>query len=219
MKEFLKKNRIYISIIAYLMVLGGLCFFVARPIISNITKRNNEIQERIASQEMKKEKLSELPVIRNQFGMLEAQEGKMSIPLNESNVVNLVEKIEKIADDTGNKVKIELPENQDDTKKATKAKKIDDKAVKPILENLPSNKYIKINITLTGKYRNFIDFVKKMENTEYYCDLVSFKISSDNSGASISNPFQDNSNSNDIIIQDKDNVVSAIGAIFYLNND
>ncbi|MFH0969063.1 MAG: hypothetical protein V1804_00980 [Patescibacteria group bacterium] len=220
MKEFLKKNRIPLSIISYLAILGVLYFFSARPMVSSIEKKNNEIQERIANQEIRKEKITELPSIRKQSEMLGNQEEKLKILLSENNTVNLIEKIEKIADETGNKIKIELPEKQEDTKKASKPKKTGEKETKPISENLPSDKYTKINITLSGKYQNFISFMKKIENTEYYCDAISFKVSIDNSGSSKGNPFQDNLSSSDgSITQDKDNISSKIEAVFYLNNN
>ena len=61
-----------------------------------IEEKNNLIQEKIATQEINREKISKLPLFKDQFDKIEADESKIKIGLTNDRVVNLLEKIEEI---------------------------------------------------------------------------------------------------------------------------
>ena len=217
MLNFLKKNKIYLIITAYFVIVGAAYFFLVRPIIRKIEVRNNEIQEKIAGQEIKKEKIMQMPALKSQFEMVQKDEEKIKVSLNKDNLVGLIERIEKISEETGNKIKIELSEEQID-KKNTKAKKETDKDKNQII-SLPDDNYIRMKVILLGDYSGLLGFINKIENMDYYSDILSFKITDDlKDGSSFSgNPFsgsapKEGENATPI----KSNISSVIEVVFYL---
>jgi Tfp pilus assembly protein PilO len=221
MKDFIKKHKIVLIVTAYFVAVGLVSLFFAWPMMKEVREKNNELQTKMVDQEIKKDRLAKLSSIREQFEMVKNQEGAVNISLNKENVVSLVEKLEKISDDTGNKIKIELFDEQSEKKKSAQAKKANNDE-KIIIENLPSDKYIMINISLKGGYGSFMNFLKKLENMEYYADVVSVKVSknSDSQNVSASNPFETNPISENAPSEDgKNDVLSTISAVFYLENN
>lgn len=222
MKDFIEKYKIFLSVFVYVLILMLGYVFVVAPSFSKIDKKNSEIQEKIAKQENDKEKISKLPSFKSQFEMIANEEEKVKIGVSKDNVVALLEKIEKISGETGNRVKIEIENTQDQNKKdvsKSKEKEDDVKEEKKILENLPLDRFIKINIVLTGSYQNLISFLNKIENADYYSDIISIKISKDSEKNFSNNPF-DNSkitNTGNQKESEKNELFSRITIVFYLD--
>ena len=222
MKDFIEKYKIFLSVFVYVLILALGYVFVVAPSFSKIDKKNSEIQEKIAKQENDKEKISKLPSFKSQFEMITNEEEKVKIGVSKDNVVALLEKIEKISGETGNRVKIEIENTQDQNKKdvsKSKEKEDDVKEEKKILENLPLDRFIKINIVLTGSYQNLISFLNKIENADYYSDIISIKISKDSEKNFSNNPF-DNSkitNTGNQKESEKNELFSRITIVFYLD--
>lgn len=215
MKYFFEKYKTHLVIGVYLISVGAFFFFVARPIILNFDEKNNKIQESIADQESKKDRISNLPAVRNQMEMINSQKDKTEILLNEENTVSLIEKLEKISEETGNNIKIELSQENISSSKNSSSKKNSDKK-ETISDNLPSNAYIKMNISLKGKYENFLAFLRKLENSDYYSDVISFKITNyQKSLTSSSNPFKETSNEAEDIVGENF-ILANLEVIFYL---
>lgn len=215
MKDFFKKNKIQLAIYIYLIIIGMILFFIARPIILKINEKNNRIQENIADQESRKDRISNLPAVRNQIEMVNNQEDKTELLLNDENTVNLIEKLEKISEETGNNIKIELSQENSSSQKANSSKKNSEKK-EVITDNLPSDTYIKMNISLKGRYENFLAFLRKLENSDYYSDVISFNITNyQKSLTSSSNPFKEVSNGADDVVNN-DVVLTSLGVVFYL---
>ena len=82
--------------------------------------------------------------------------------------MELVEEFEKLAKDTGNEIKIEI--NEGKKEKDKKAKK-DDESIK-----LPSENYLQMNILIYGKYGDIFTFIKKLENINFWNDIISLNI-------------------------------------------
>jgi F0F1-type ATP synthase membrane subunit b/b' len=221
MKDFLKKNKTYLAISIYLILVGLVGFFVARPMVLAIEEKSNQIQQKIAIQERKEEKLKELPLIRSQYEEVRNQEEKMDTPLKNENIVSLVERLEKISEETGNKITMELSENKQDAKKDAAATNSEDEK-DALVKDLPSDKYIKMKIVLSGRYGNFLNFINKVENMEYYSDIVSVAIRRESeSGPGLEkNPFSGTRNLSNPENKtgDKDNINSQTVVVFYLEN-
>jgi hypothetical protein len=202
----------------YFFAIAAIYSFLARPLIRKIEAKNSKIQEIISDQEMKKEKIMQIPALKNQFEMVVKDEERIDIFLSRDNLVGLIEKIEKVSEETGNKIKIELSEEQLD-KKNTKSKKDAEKG-KTSSINLPSDNYIKMKMTLSGDYAGLLNFINKIENADYYSDIISFKITDNlkNSGNSSGNPFSSSTPREEgaVIIPAESNILSIIEAVFYL---
>lgn len=221
MKNFWKKYKTYLAISIYLIIIGLVGFFVAYPVMRSIRDKSDKIQQKIAMQERRKEKLLELSSMRSQFEEAKKQEEKINISLNKDNVVVLIEKLEKISEETGNKIKMELSNNEQDSKKNNNPVKKSNEEKDSLIEDLPSDKYVKIKIILSGRYENFLNFLNKIENMEFYSDVVSIAIkrASENGPGLSTNPFAKTNTLNiENVPEDKDAIISQIEAVFYLEN-
>ena len=220
MNDFLKKNKIYFLVATYSLVLVAVYFFTVNPLFSQIKNKNIEIQEKVANQESKKEKISKLPAFKSQFEKVKNNEEKIKIGADSNNMVLLLEKIEKISDETGNKVKIEIAEKGVKEKKQSSDSKDDSskKEKAQITEKLPIDRYMTININLLGNYQNFVDFVRKLENLDYYSDIISIKISKESLKSFDSNPFESSGleSARKESEEVKDQISSVISVVFYL---
>ena len=220
MNDFLKKNKIYFLVATYSLVLVAVYFFTVNPLFSQIKNKNIEIQEKVANQESKKEKISKLPAFKSQVEKVKNNEEKIKIGADSNNMVLLLEKIEKISDETGNKVKIEIAEKGVKEKKQSSDSKDDSskKEKAQITEKLPIDRYMTININLLGNYQNFVDFVRKLENLDYYSDIISIKISKESLKSFDSNPFESSGleSARKESEEVKDQISSVISVVFYL---
>ena len=194
MKNFLKKQREIVIIFIYVVIVAALIYFVILPFISKIKEVNNRIQEEGVKQDMTKQRLEELPKIRQQYDNLQKNEGLLDVFLNDDEAVVLIEKLEKLAQDSGNKIEISV---QDTQAQKNPAKAKDKQAAEnTLISMLPSPDYLQMQIVLTGPYNKIINFIGKIESMEYYSDIIGIKIkqsesdnnSNDNFGSV--NPFK-----------------------------
>lgn len=219
MRDFLIKNRILLAVITYLTLLFLLFILFVKPLISEIKNKNINIQEKIADSENNQEKISKIPALRDQYELISKEEEKIASLLFRDDVVKLIERIERISEETGNKSSIELAESVVDKKESSKSKKEKENEEKNLISSLSSDKYITMNIKISGEYDNFIDFVRKLENLEYYSDVISIKLSKDLEKKSVENPFEtDLSGGDGVNTNVKDEISSTISVIFYLEN-
>ncbi|MCX6765498.1 MAG: hypothetical protein NT136_00850 [Candidatus Moranbacteria bacterium] len=177
MKPFWKKYRTHLIIPLYLAFIGLVFYFSVRPLIGKINETTNRIQEGIANQENRKKRLEELPKLREQFEMIKNEEENFFPLLTEDRVVELIEKIEMLAENTGNTIIIEVQEFKGkDAAGAKKGGKTTGQEEK-LRSELPGSDYLEMKIKLAGNYNNLVDFTRKIETMEYHADIVSFEIS------------------------------------------
>lgn len=211
MKNFFQKQREIIAIVVYIGVIAILVYFVILPLISKIEGVNNQIQEESMKQEIVKQQLAELPKIQQQYEALQENEGSIDVLLNKDNAVTLIEKLETLADNCGDKIEISVQNSQSQKNIAVvTAKKNTDDA-------LPSADYLQMQITLTGDYNKIVDFISKLESMEYYSDITGVEIKqsdiAENTG--VINPFNSSSSNK---ISDKSNqgdLEAILNVVFY----
>lgn len=180
MKSIWTKYKEYILVLACLAVLFSLYYFVIRPLVRGIDYNANLIQEKMTIQDSFKRKLGLLSTDKEQIASIEKDESKMGVLLSPDQEVTLIERIEKIAEETNNKISIEAIDdknaNSGSKTKTTPAKgkeeNKDDLKINP-----DNNNYVKFRITASGDYSNLIDFIKKIENMEYWSDITTLHVS------------------------------------------
>lgn len=219
MKPFLKKYKIVIAVAVFILAIGAVFYFAVKPLFGAISSKNTKIQETLASQESKKGRLEELPGLREQFRMVENEEGKMIDLFGEDRAVELIEKVERIADATGNKIAIEVPGEKD---KTGRPKTDISKEESELRAKLPGKDYLEITIKLEGNYNQLLNFLEKTEEAELYSDIISLDISvkqekpgsSSDLGAaspvSGSETNQEKTGAEEIMLN------SAVGVVFYV---
>ncbi|NTV40810.1 MAG: hypothetical protein HGA61_00855 [Candidatus Moranbacteria bacterium] len=175
MKKFLKNQREYIAVVIFFGIFFILGYFVIVPLLAKVASIKNEIEEATNKQDIKKQRLSELPKLRQQYEEIKNQQGKIDVLLSKKQAVNLIEKIEKLAQETNNEVVISI---QDDLQKqAPVPVSAKPNSAEISLENsLPSKNYLKLKIDLIGDYENLVKFINNLETMEYYSDIIGISI-------------------------------------------
>src|SRR4030042_3382238 len=173
MKPFLKKYKIAAAVAVFALAAVAVFYFAVRPMLKEINSKNTKIQETGASQESKKKRLEELPGLREQFKKAEGEEGKMIDLFGEDRAVELIEKVEKIAETTGNKIAIEVPGEKN---KISRSKAEIPKEESELRAKLPGKDYLEMTIKLEGSYNQLLNFLGKLEEAGLYSDVISLDI-------------------------------------------
>jgi hypothetical protein len=143
-----------------------------------ISEKANLIQEKKLDQENRLKRIQELPKLEEQYQLIDKNSSSLEVLVQKEEELKLIETLEKIGDETGNEIKIEI---QDTTKNdpaaqkkeaADKAKNSKDQKNDDIISPA-SDSYLKMNLLLTGSYNNLVDFVKKIESMAYWSDILS----------------------------------------------
>lgn len=171
MLAILKKQREFFFIFTYILGIFALVYFVMNPMYGSIESKKNSIQEEIAIQDLKTRKLSELPKMRQQFEFVNEKKDFINVLLRQDDAVLLIEKLEKLAESTGNKISIAIPEVQ--KKKPAATTGANAKKEEPsIADTLPSSDYLLMDIVVSGNYQSVVFFMEKLESMEYLNDVV-----------------------------------------------
>ncbi len=175
MTKFLKNQRELVVLALFFVVIGGLGYFVIMPLLKSITLVRDGIQEEAIKQDIRRQKLNELPKIREQFAKINNQQNKIDILLSKDQAVVLIERLEKLSQDTGNTIVISINDGLQQAANPALAKA--GSATANLVESLPSNDYLKLTISLTGDYDGLFKFISGLETFEYYGDIIGINIS------------------------------------------
>lgn len=228
MRNFWQKYKEYVVIFLYLVFIWVLFNFVVKPLILNIVDNADSIQKITLNHEIRKKRLEELPKLKEQFDFVQKEEGNINVLISREQAVALIEELEKLSAATQNEILMQIEEKEPEKSN----KNIENKKEKTLIENLPNDKYLRIKIRVSGKFGNVINFIQKLENLEYFSDVISVQISNKDLGSSVqsfqisqpysstTNPFasggsggQEEKNENQEI-----KIKAILDAVFYLKN-
>lgn len=185
MKIFWKKYREIIVVLAYILLLGLLFNFAIRPLLAGISQNIEKMQKETIDQERRLGKIKEASGLEKQSERIKKEAENMRVLAERDRIVALLEMIEKIAEETGNEIEIKT---NDEKAVGT------EKGGKDLIAQLPTDKFIKMKITVSGKYANFANFVRKIESMKYWADIISLRIAASEPDSPIdkpsSSPFQ-----------------------------
>jgi hypothetical protein len=171
-------------------VVAGLVYFVILPLLSKINGINDQIQQENMKQENVQLHIKELPKVQKQYETLQENGDLSNVLLDSNKAVVLIEMLEKLADETNNKIVItvqdKVPDKTPAKKSATTTSTAKGKSGTPatIIDGLPSTDYLQIAVTLTGDYNSIFRFIDLLEKFEYYSDIIGIQISNDASSIS-----------------------------------
>ncbi|MBP6929659.1 MAG: hypothetical protein KBB77_01855 [Candidatus Moranbacteria bacterium] len=190
MKDFLKKYRWtfpFVVTIALFSGIGLLAWFGILPFQKYITEKADSIQEYYATRENRERQISNLPDLQNQFENIEGEEEILAILLTEKSIVDFVQTLERLAKDTGVHVLIrsksgEIIEEKKQKKASTKTAVVapdEETVVKPvgkttptILDSVPFDRYLHVEVVVKGEYQTIVTFLHKMETLPIALDVV-----------------------------------------------
>lgn len=136
-------------------------------------ENSDEIQKKNIDNNIYKERVQRIPEMEKTQAVFEGNKNNLKIFLNGSSEVDFIKKIESVAEETGNRITLKIAED----KNKKPAKKEDKKDENDIKNALPgNNKYVTIQIGLEGSYENLFNFMRKLENINYYVNVISLDI-------------------------------------------
>jgi len=161
----LKKYKILLNIAFFLAIVMSVIFFVAVPIIGKIKNQANEIQQRTTDAEISQARLAKLPEMEKRHEAFASQQKNLEVIINANQEVELIKKLESLAEETGNKITLTI----NDVTGKTQQKK--DKG-EDIKSSLPYDNFIVMQLSLEGYYDGFINFIHKLENLNNFVNIT-----------------------------------------------
>jgi hypothetical protein len=174
MKIIWKKFKLSIITVAYLLFLLAVIFFFAKPFMGKIKEKADNVQKKILDNQIDREKIEKIPQMQETEKNIQEKSDVLNVILNHDEEVEFIKKLETLADLTGNRMTLTVEDPDIATSSKTVKKpnsKKDDK--KGILESLSYDSYVSMQINLEGDYLSLINFVNKLENFQYYVNIIS----------------------------------------------
>lgn len=142
-------------------------------------KTSLDSQERLAlEQQVEKEQLQNLPVLAQTYQKIINNESYFSFLYSEDRVVEIIKDIERIAKEQG--VALTITQREVIKKKVTEKKEEDededeeDKKPKELIDSLPYEKNIQLDLKAEGEYIAIRNFLHKLETAPYALDVLRF---------------------------------------------
>lgn len=182
MKYFWKKHKTAIVIWVFLLVFPALFYLAFMSVMDRIQAKADSIQEKRIDAELDKAKIDKIPQMEEANEAFEKNKAAVGVILGTEHKVDFIEYMETLAQDTGNKIELKvLSENAGDDpvqskKSATVAKSAAQSGSKSIEDQLPYKQYISMQVNLEGSYSAYLQFLHKLENSNYYTNIISFDL-------------------------------------------
>jgi len=206
------KFKLAIIVSGYALAAAVLVYFLIKPLVNDIKTLAYQIQAKSIDREIEKSQIEKLPEIKKEWSDYESRESLLNVVLGQQDQVSFIENIEAIAQTTGNKIDLKIEDGAKNTTFSVKNK--------DMLKALAYPDYFPIQISLEGDYAGLVNFVKLLENSQFYVNILSI--------SATKNSVKDDGNRNTNIfgiggtISDKpnaesvdDSIKTEIGAIVY----
>lgn len=220
------KYKRYFFPLALAVILGLILYFILIPFVKKLEEKSNKIQSRLIDLEIEKDKINELPKIKEQFELVEGNKQKMEKALfSEQDILGLVQEIEKIAGETNNEISISVEDDKNNSKK-NKVKTEEEEKSEKITDPFEEKDYFKMNIDLLGDYNSLIKFMDRLSRVSYYNSIIGFNIAYYEEEEiakpliNINKENEDGQKKEEITVEDekRPNIKSSLEIIFYLNS-
>ncbi len=174
MSEVWKKYKLVLVSLGYAGVVFAVLWIVALPLIGEIRDSSDAMQKLAIDKEMAEAKMARISEMEKEQEELRENQHSMEMLLDSGRQVDFIKKMEALAEKTGNSIDFKIGEavskEESKTKSAKKEKEEDD-----ILSKLPYDRYIPMQINLEGTYEGFFNFISRVENFDYYLNVISVK--------------------------------------------
>ncbi|MFZ2187179.1 MAG: hypothetical protein WAV46_00925 [Candidatus Moraniibacteriota bacterium] len=187
-----KKYSSLIHLLVLFVAIGGIILFAILPINQSLDAKMRGIQEFYADQENQKKQVSRLPELKDQYTVIVENEPVLHILITEDQIVDFIKTLEGLADD----MDVQMTITSKDNGRIIESKKIPVKAVsvtdddtnasastastKPqavnIVDDVPFNRYLRLNIKAEGQYADIVAFLRKIETLPIGLDVVGVEI-------------------------------------------
>jgi hypothetical protein len=187
MKKFFKKHRVWIWSVIYAFLAGGFFYWGIFSLTGNIKMNLDKVQKKALDNEIKQAKIAKIPEIEKKLTQANENEKKLTGLLGKDQEVDFIKKLEALANETKNEIDLKINETSSLASKSPEKAEV--KNVSGI--KLLDHKYISFRATLKGDYYGLVNFMKKLENFEYFVNVLSFSsnLEKDNQVRTLDNPF------------------------------
>ena len=168
--------------------------------LKQINQQNDDYQKSLIDSKLEKLQVNKIPKMEDTNNEFEQNGYVVGAILDGDNEVDFIKYLENLADETHNKIDIQILEVSKELlakrkvktaaqikaeKQAAAAPSADTgddtsaksgTAEKTIEEQLTYDSYTPMQIDLEGKYVDFLNFVNKLESSEHYVNVVSFSL-------------------------------------------
>ncbi len=176
MKNIWEKYKEFWLVVIFLLFLVGIFYFIFRPLNSRVVEKRVYAEQKKVEREIIESKVEHLSEFKQDSDLIESQENFSTVFFQPDQAVVLIEKIEALANETNNEIEIKIvSENSSDLNKDSKSKKVDQSDFE---KNFFQADFLTMQINLQGNFINIMKFIGRIENIDYFSDLVSLKISS-----------------------------------------
>ncbi|PJA89166.1 MAG: hypothetical protein CO138_01905 [Candidatus Moranbacteria bacterium CG_4_9_14_3_um_filter_33_15] len=175
MKNFYLKHRILTVCFFFTIFIFLIINYIGIPLIKKVVAQADYFQEDLLDLEIVKKRTEKIPQMEEDKKEIDSQKEVLNVVLH-GNEVNFIERLEIIAQETGNEIKLEINDmfNSKDIAKETRKKKKEGE--EGILEKINYDSYFLIKINLTGSYENLVNFIHIFENDQFYVNIFSVNI-------------------------------------------
>lgn len=170
--------------------MGLLVWFGIIPFRAFIVEKASNIQQLHTARESRERQLNQLPELEKQFQNILADEDVLRVLLSEDKIVDFVKVLEALAVTSQVEILIESKESAviQEKKIVSKPKQpssqrsgeepavVKKKNIPTILESLPYDRYLRLNIIVRGEYGNIATFLHKLENLPFALDVVAMTV-------------------------------------------
>lgn len=175
MKEIWRKRKIAILAAAYVLLAFPAAAWGAYRLIGWIRNLSDNMQASAIDERIEHGKIAELDSMKALAAKIDGNGETMDSIIQESQEVEFIEGLEKLAGESGVGIRITADDSQaGDAAKAKKAKA--KTADKTIVESLSHKKSIAITVETTGDYGRTVDFLCRLENGRYWANVVSLDL-------------------------------------------
>ena len=168
MKEFLKKNKIAVAVIAYALLALLFLYFLVAPSVARISEKAQKIQQQEIDNRLDEERVVSLPAMEEGYAKFKDNESDLFIIMDSSKEVDFIKELEKLAEETKNRIEFRVQEEAD---KKSAAKKKEGEA--DIKGKLAYANYLSMQIAIEGDYEGLLKFISKLENFHNYVNIIS----------------------------------------------
>lgn len=183
-----KKHTTRIVLLILLLAMVGIIWYGIVPLKGAVYEKMRGIQEFYARRENRGKQVTRLPELKVQYDAVLQNDALFDILISENEVVDFVKTLEGLASTTHIEMSITAKNNG----QITEPKKIPVKASqadsgdtsgpsvksgakqKPldILDDIPFDRYLYLNIKVRGQYENIVVFLHKMETLPIGLDVI-----------------------------------------------
>ncbi|HHE45795.1 MAG TPA: hypothetical protein ENL05_00370 [Candidatus Moranbacteria bacterium] len=178
MKNIWIKHKLAIIILSYALIIGLAIYFLELPLIKNIKNTSNKIQEKLLDQQIYQNRLSQLPQMEKNIKVWQSQKDSLKTILTSDDEAGFIESLDIIAEQTGNMINLQIgdPVDPKELAKIKRANQSRSNLQKGILDSLTYKNYFPMKINLKGSYIELINFIHKLENFNFYVNVISLDI-------------------------------------------